>query len=283
MQTSLEQRIDMSFGQQPKENAQLTTKQSGPENGEQAQRTTNVGEKERVLSSILGGALLLSALRAPTPRKAAQFVGGAALLHRGLTGHCYMYAAMGRNTAASNTQRQAVQRTLTIGKPADELYRAWRDPKHVSALMGHIARVEGAGNGRFRWTATLPTLSTKRELSWTTSVTADRPNELVAWRTEPNAPFMHEGSVRFRKAPGDLGTEVTLTMTFGSEDSALRKLTESYLRSIPRTLEESILRRCKSLCETGEIPSLEHNPSAREPVTEKPRTMLNMPLERSLS
>jgi uncharacterized membrane protein len=278
MQTSLEQRSDTRFAGQPKDNAQLTARHA---EADQAQRTTNVGEKERVLSSILGGAMLLSALRAPTPRKAAQFVGGAALLHRGLTGHCYMYAAMGRNTAESAARRQAVQRTLTIGKPADELYRAWRDPKHVEALMGHIARVEGAGNGRFRWTATLPT---KRELSWTTSVTADRPGELLEWRTEPGAPFSHEGSVRFRKAPRDLGTEVTLTMTFGSEDSALRKLTETFLRTVPRTLEESILRRCKSLCETGEIPTLEHNPSAREPVSEeKPRAMLSMPLERSLS
>jgi uncharacterized membrane protein len=281
MQPSLEQRSTLSFDGHRTENAQLARTQPAGKANQAQSSNTNVGDRERMLSSILGGALLLSALRAPTPRKAAQFVGGAALLHRGITGHCYMYSALGRNTAEDSSERRAVKATITIGKSADELYRAWRDPKYVAAIMGHIAHVEDAGNGRFRWTAPL---FAKRELSWTTSVTANRPGELVGWRTEQDAPFTHEGSVRFRKAPGDLGTEVTLTMTFGAQDTALRKLTEKYLRTIPRTLEESILRRSKSLCETGEIPTLEHNPSAREPVSEeKPRTLLSMPLERSLS
>lgn len=282
MQPSLEQRSGVPFNGQPTETAPLA-RQSATNHSNQTGRATNVGEKERVVSSILGGALLLSALRAPTPRKAAQFVGGAALLHRGLTGRCYVNAAIGRNSATSRAERTAVQRSITIGKSADELYRAWRDPKHVAAIMSHIAQVEGIGGGRFHWTAALP-IASERELSWTTSVTVDRPGELLAWRTEEGAPFTHEGSVRFRKAPGDRGTEVTLTMTFGSQDSALRKLTETFLRMVPRTLEESILRRCKSLCETGEIPNLAHNPSARESVTEeKPRAVLSMPLERSLS
>ena len=243
---------------------------------------TNVSDMERVISAMLGGALLLTSLRAPTPRKAAQLVGGAALLHRGLTGHCYMYQALDRSTAHDRSQRSAVERTITISKPADELHRAWRDPKHVAAIMAHIARVENAGGGRFRWTA--PLLG-KRKLTWTTSVVEDRPGELLAWRTQADAPFTHEGAVRFRKAPDNLGTEVTLRMTFGAQDSVLRKVTEKYLRTLPRVLEESILRRCKSLCEAGEIPTLERNPSARETITNHATqgTPAPLPLERSLS
>jgi uncharacterized membrane protein len=156
--------------------------------------------------------------------------------------------------------------------------------------MGHFARVEGQGAGRFLWTVSLPG---GRELSWTTRVTTEVPGQLIAWRTEPDAPFAHEGSVRFRKAPSDLGTEVTLSMTLGAEGgvlgSALRALTGKWLRAVPRTLEESILRRCKSLCETGEIPTLERNPAARKAArlerSTKPQNIATQPraMQRSLS
>jgi uncharacterized membrane protein len=247
-----------------------------------------VGKTERALSSLIGGALLLSALRSPTSVRAVRLLGGSALLHRGVTGHCYLYSALGRNTASDSHRRGSVQRSITIGKSADELYRSWRDPKHIEAIMGHFARVEAQGEGRFLWTVSLPG---KRELSWTTRVTNDEPGKLIAWRTEQNAPFTHEGSVRFYTAPGDLGTEVTLCMTLGAEggvlNSALRVLTGKWLRTVPRTLEESILRRCKSLCEAGEIPTLERNPAARNAArlerATKPHNIASQPHARSLS
>jgi uncharacterized membrane protein len=244
----------------------------------------NVGEVERMLSSIAGGALLLSALRSPTPASAARLAGGAALLHRGVTGHCYLYSALGRSTADSSDERAAIRRTITIGKSPDELYRSFSDPKQLAAIMSAFVRVEDQSNGRLRWTVALPR---EHELSWTTLTTDQQPGELIAWRTESGAPFMHEGSVRFRKAPSNLGTEVTLSMSFGAEHGALRTLTSKWLRTIPRTLEESILRRWKSLCEAGEIPTLERNPAARAAAhaerAAKPNTSTKQSAARSLS
>jgi len=246
--------------------------------------TLNVGNVERVLSSALGGALLLSGLRSPTPGSAARLLGGGALLHRGVTGHCYMYAALGRSTASDASERSAVRRTITIGKSADELYRVWQDPEHVSAFMKDFARVEDQGDGRWRWTVSLPR---KRTLTWHTRSTAQQPGELIGWQTESDAPVEHKGSVRFQKAPGDLGTEVTLSMSFGAARGALRALTSNMLRTIPRALEETILRHCKSLCEAGEIPTLERNPDARTLPRPKPKTETtkpqSQPVARSLS
>lgn len=214
----------------------------------------NVGKLERVVSSMVGGALLISALRSPSPRKLAGLLGGAALLHRGVTGHCYAYSALGRNTTGRR-ERSAVQQSITIGKSTDELYRLWQDPEHVAAIMRDFAQVEDLGSGRWRWTVSLPK---GRSISWMTRRTAQRPGELIAWRTEEGTPFAHAGSVQFRAAPRDLGTEVTLRMSFGQAPVKL-------FEAIPRVLEESILRHCKSLCEAGEIPTLQHNPDARKP------------------
>ena len=250
---------------------------SGIQHRSKTNTSQNVGNVERVFSSALGGALLLSGLRSPSLGSAARLIGGGALLYRGVTGHCHMYAALGRTTADGGSDRDAVQKTITIGKSPDELYRVWQDPEHVAAMMKHFARVEGQGDGSWRWTVSLPG---KPTLTWSTSPTAQRPGELISWQTEPDAPFEHEGSVRFKKAPEDLGTEVTLCMGFGAPRGALRTLTGKMLRAIPRALEETILRNCKSLCEAGEIPTLERNPDARTPARlERPETKPKNPYQ----
>ena len=63
--------------------------------------TINVGTVERVGSTIAGLALIAHAAMRPTLGRLALAVGGAALLQRGLTGHCALYHALGIDTAAS--------------------------------------------------------------------------------------------------------------------------------------------------------------------------------------
>jgi uncharacterized membrane protein len=223
-----------------------------------------VGQAERIVSTLLGGALLLSTLRRPSVTRAPLVLGAAALLQRGVTGHCHAYGALGLSTARDGSrERTNPEKSITIEKPVDELYRVWRDPQHVALLMGDFARIEALPDGRWRWHARLPAGKT---LDWTTRTVEERPNESITWRTEPGAPFQHEGSVRFRPAPQDWGTVVTLRMSFGATGGPLAALTNQILPRIPKALEESILRRCKSLCISGEIATLEKNPSARTPV-----------------
>jgi len=61
--------------------------------------TINVGEMERVASTVAGGVLLLSGFGKGSLMGIALGLGGAALIHRGLTGHCAVYDRLGKNTA----------------------------------------------------------------------------------------------------------------------------------------------------------------------------------------
>lgn len=63
--------------------------------------TINVGEMERVASTLAGGVMLLSGFGRGSLFGIALGLGGAALMHRGLTGHCRVYDKMGKNTARS--------------------------------------------------------------------------------------------------------------------------------------------------------------------------------------
>jgi uncharacterized membrane protein len=159
-----------------------------------------------------------------------------------------------------SSRHPVVQRSITIGKPADELYRAWRDPAHLSAIMGHFARVERDAGGSDRWTIRLPG---GREVAWTTRTIEDTPNERIVWQSEQGAQVAHRAVVEFKPAGADRGTVVTLQLSFDSPTGALAVLVQKWLSALPKALEESVLRRCKSLCETGEIPTVEHNPTGR--------------------
>ena len=59
----------------------------------------NVGDGERALSALGGGALLTAGLSYGGCAGLAMIWGGAALLLRGLTGHCTVNAALNRSTA----------------------------------------------------------------------------------------------------------------------------------------------------------------------------------------
>jgi len=173
----------------------------------------NVGTAERVVSSLIGGALLLRSLARPTPAGAAFALGGGALLHRGVTGHCYVYQALGRKSIVN---RASPERSITIETTPEALYRAWRDPQHVAAMLREFATIEASPDGRWHWRANLPN---GQSSEWTTTLIEDKPNELLVWRTEPGAPIQHMGSIRFSPAPRDWGTVATLRMMFGSGDT----------------------------------------------------------------
>lgn len=59
----------------------------------------NVGDAERWASVAGGTALVAAGLRRRSPVGALLALAGAALIHRGATGHCLAYAALGRDTA----------------------------------------------------------------------------------------------------------------------------------------------------------------------------------------
>lgn len=58
----------------------------------------NIGDTERMVSSILGGTMLLSGLTRRTLPGLALAAAGAAFLYRGGSGHCMVYESMGLDT-----------------------------------------------------------------------------------------------------------------------------------------------------------------------------------------
>src|SRR5262245_13018521 len=96
-----------------------------------AARRNNVGEAERWASTLGGGALALLGLSRGSLAGLGLAALGGALIHRGLTGHCAAYAALGLSTAGPHSPQASipaghgvkVEESVTLLADRGELYR----------------------------------------------------------------------------------------------------------------------------------------------------------------
>ena len=217
------------------------------------------GWLRQAITVLISGALVVRGVRKRSLRGIVMAVLGGAILVRtmGITpGTGERERPVGR-AATGGTE---VTRSITIGRPADELYEAWRDPGTMSEIMGHFAEIQSAGDDRLHWTVHGPR---GWEASWETRIVDNQPGELIRWRSPTDAMVPNEGVVRFDEAPGDRGTKVTLSISFDPPGGNIGEAAARRLDLVPETIAGEALSRFKSLVESGEIPSLDENPSGR--------------------
>lgn len=203
-------------------------------------------------AGVLGTALVAEGLRRRSVGGVAAGVVGGLLLWRALQA--------GLTESDSDARLTEVSRSITVAAPAEQLYEAWRDPSVLEQTMGHFATVESIGGDSHRWSVHAPA---GRTLSWETEVVQAEPGEVLRWASRPEQRIEMDGTVRFEPAAGDRGTRVALSLRFDPPGGQITATLLNRLKLAPETLVGVALSRFKSLVETGEIPTLEGNPSAR--------------------
>jgi len=169
--------------------------------------------------------------------------------------------ADGKGQGGALAHEPEVERSITIGKTAEELYQLWRDPKTLPQVMDGFATARASANGRMHWRVDGPL---GRAYEWDSETVDDRPGEGIGWRSLADAAIPNEGSVRFRPGPADRGTVATLRFRFDPPGGALGEAAVKFLGSTPLNLAaDGVLRRFKSLVETGEVPTTARQPAAR--------------------
>lgn len=211
----------------------------------------------RVGGDAMDLALLGAAFLSPDSKKGRVVAATAAVI-----GVTLLDFACSQNLTQSQSPdgKTEVERSITIGKSADELYRLWREPNTLPQLMQHFIQITPTGDTRAHWKINAPLGQT---FEWDAELTEDRPGEFIGWKSSENAPISNEGAVHFRPAPGDRGTVATLRFRFEAPGGAIGSAAASLFDFVPEKLASQALRSFKSLAETGEIPTLVKNPSAR--------------------
>ena len=99
----------------------------------------NVGNAERIGSTIAGVALVSRAAAKPTIGRIAMAVAGAALLQRGLTGHCSLYKALDIDTMGVRQKpRNAVGDDPVLAASEDSFPAS--DPPSWTPVAGTAAK-----------------------------------------------------------------------------------------------------------------------------------------------
>lgn len=152
------------------------------------------------------------------------------------------------------------ERSITIGKTADELRHCWLDPRTLPQIMAGFATVHATGDGRMHWKVKGPL---GRAYEWDAE-TVDRSGEGIGWRSLADAAISNEGQFRFHPASAGRGTVATLHFRFDPPGGALGDGLLELLGTTPLNLvADGALRRFKNLAETGEIPTTVRQPAAR--------------------
>lgn len=244
--------------------------------------TKNVGDTERVVSTLAGGGLIAYGIKRKDWVGALLSVVGGGLALRGATGHCQVYDALDVDTNRESLlekgkvkakdwfeQKTEVVKSVTINKSAEELYGFWRSFENLPKFMKHLEAVKVVDDKRSEWTAKAPL---GYEAHWGAVITEDTPNERIAWRSVENSEIPNNGKVEFLPTV-DRGTIVKVTIRYAPPAGKLGALASYFLTEEPDTQVEEDLRRFKSLMETGLIMQVEGQPSGREPLPQtKTRT-----------
>lgn len=162
----------------------------------------------------------------------------------------------GEMLGADPEQPNRATQTLTISASAKELFDFFRDATNFQRVLRNVADVEPAGERSVRWNVPGPGGD---KLALDAQLTEERSGELLRWTPADGGDASAELEVRLRPAPGGDGTVVTMRLGL-QPDGAVPTTAQG---AIAGALVVKTLYRTKALFETGEVPTLEKNPSAR--------------------
>jgi uncharacterized membrane protein len=155
---------------------------------------------------------------------------------------------------------QIVARSVTINKPAAELYAYFRDFAKLPSFMDNVERIDVIDATRSHWVVKAPA---GRFVEWDARITEEREGELIAWTSEDGADVPNSGRVAFRDA-GDRGTVVTATILYDPPAGVIGKVIAKLFQREPAIQARRDLRRFKQLMETGEIATSARTRAAHE-------------------
>ena len=232
-------------------------------------RDSNVGRTERIASVVGGSALAVYGLSRKSIGGAALALLGGMLVHRGATGHCEVYHALGLTTATEIDPSDAtvpygrgirVDEAVTINRSPAEIYQFWRRLENLPKFMDHLESVTVIDDKRSHWIAKGPA---GKKVEWDAEIINEIPNELIGWRSTEGAGVPNAGSVQFNRAPGGRGTELRVELRYDPPGGALGALFARLFGEEPNQQVKDDLRNLKSILETGERPTTEGQPTGR--------------------
>lgn len=157
---------------------------------------------------------------------------------------------------------ELLRRSLSIGAPATTILHAWSNSEVMQKVLGPAASLISQTDGTTRWRIDAP-LGQVIEMVVKEDTSANEEFVRHVGRTisGPQAEILVE--LHTRPAAADFGTDATFIVEYTLAGGVLADAAIKLLGVAPNILLGHALRRLKALLESGEIPTLAHNPSGR--------------------
>jgi uncharacterized membrane protein len=141
-----------------------------------------------------------------------------------------------------------VDQSITIARPARELYDIWRDLGSLPDILSHVKLVREDTPTQSHWIVEGP-LGT--DIAWDSVITQDIPGKRISWRSVEDADVDNEGSVEFLETAGAIFTEMRVRMSYRPPAGALGKAVATLFGKNPNDQVEDDLRKFKESVEAG--------------------------------
>lgn len=218
----------------------------------------NIHSWERLGSILLGGGMVLSGLLRGKASGLVMTLLGSGMVYRGMTGHCYLYGALGidttphrPSTSVSAQQGYKFETRIAIQRSPEDLFRFWRNLENLPTIMNHLVSVRQTDERRSHWVAQGPLGST---VEWDAEINNERENELIAWRSLEGSQVDTAGSIHFERLPNDQGTMLRISLKYNPPAG---KVGANLAGLLGAGLEDQLredLGRFKRMMEAGESP-----------------------------
>ncbi|HEY2171908.1 MAG TPA: SRPBCC family protein [Candidatus Angelobacter sp.] len=152
-------------------------------------------------------------------------------------------------------QRELIARSsILLNCTPQEAYQFWSNFENLPLFMRHLESVTRLGESRSRWIAIGPL---GKRLIWDAEIAFDRKDDVIAWHSLPDSEIYVDGIVKFRNAPANRGTIVTVVVVYQPPAGQVGTAFAKILGKDPSFMMRQDLRRLKALIEAGEIPTVE--------------------------
>ncbi len=229
----------------------------------------NVGRTERIASGIAAAAVAAVALRRRRLRPLLLPLAGN-LISRAITGRCPVNRALGRNSAREGRVSRVVsvprgegikiEKSVLVNRPAQELYRFWRNFENLPRFMDHLESVTVVDENRSHWVAKAPAGT---RVEWDATIHNEIEDQLIAWRSLPGADVDNAGSVHFTPSASGAATEVRVVLSYDPPAGKLGAAVAKLFGEEPAKQVEDDLRRFKQVVEAAEVAGNSKHPAGR--------------------
>jgi uncharacterized membrane protein len=140
--------------------------------------------------------------------------------------------------------------STTVRKEPKEVYEYWRALDHLPTFMAHVDEVAVQDDRHSHWKVSAPF---GRTVEWDAEIEEDVAGEKLTWKSVDSADVSNSGSVIFKTAPGDQGTEVHVVIDYDVPGGKLGEALARFFGEDPHQQIDDDLRRFKQVMEVGEV------------------------------